>query len=144
MLFFNRQRKIPIDPRRYASFFKALARETRRHENDFSVVLVSDRKIRDLNAKFRGKDRPTDVLSFPSGNDRLLRDRDGAEELPCLGEIVISVETARQQATREGHSLEEEIKLLILHGLLHLMGYDHELDDGKMNRKEYALRAHLL
>lgn len=97
-----------------------------------------------LNRRFRGKDRPTDVLSFPAGRDRSLWKRIAGEEASDLGEIVISAETAQRQADEEGHSLLEEIKLLIIHGTLHLKGFDHESDGGVMNRKEYALRARLL
>lgn len=108
------------------------------------ITLVSDRAMQELNRRFRGTDRPTDVLSFPAEEDSRLWKHLPGEETPGLGEIIISAETARRQADEEGHSLQEEIKLLIIHGALHLKGFDHESDGGVMNRKEYALRARLL
>ena len=143
MLFFNRQRRVRIVASHYAPFVSRLARAIRRHEDDFCVTLVSDATIRSLNRRFRKKDHSTDVLSFPN-QSRPFRLK-AAEALdPSLGEIIISAPTARAQARREGHSVEEEIKLLIIHGVLHLMGFDHETDQGEMNRKEYRLRERLL
>ncbi|MFN7065239.1 MAG: rRNA maturation RNase YbeY [Aquificaceae bacterium] len=88
---------------------------------ELSVYLTSDQVIKDLNKNYRGKDKPTDVLSFelsePIGQYLL------------LGEIVLSVDTARRQARELGHSLEEEIKRLLVHGFVHLLGYDHELGE---------------
>ncbi len=99
-----------------------------------SVLLTTDRKIRRLNRQFRGKDKPTDVLSFP-GNPLVQ-----SEE---RGDLAVSVPTALRQARRQGHSLSVEIKVLILHGLLHLAGFDHETDNGEMARRERRLRARL-
>jgi probable rRNA maturation factor len=86
---------------------------------ELSVALVNNAKIRELNARFREEDRPTDVLSFPAG-----------KELPkgvrLLGDVVISVEKARKQAKEKGHPLNEEIVTLLIHGVVHLLGYDHE------------------
>ena len=97
-----------------------------------NVVVTSNSEMKRLNGKFRGKDEPTDVLSFPSG------ERGG-----LAGEIAISHEIAKENAGRLGHSITEEIKILILHGMLHLAGYDHEDDGGKMARKEHNLRKAL-
>jgi probable rRNA maturation factor len=95
---------------------------------DLSVALVSDRRMRALNRQFRGKDAVTDVLSFPS------------EERGFLGDIVIASGVATQQAKAAGHSVGTEVRVLALHGLLHLLGYDHESDDGKMAQAERRLR----
>lgn len=144
MLLLNRQRRVALDLRPLKKLIKRLAAAVQSHEEDFSVTLMSDHNIRKLNRQFRGQDGATDVLSFPAGNSPLPK-RFFREDSPLrLGEIAISVDTARQQAQRERHSLEEEIKLLIIHGLLHLLGYDHETDHGEMNRLEYRLRKRLL
>jgi probable rRNA maturation factor len=94
-----------------------------------TIALVPDQRIRALNRQFRGKDRPTDVLSFP------------AEEGGRLGDIVIAIGVAREQAAEAGHSLGAELRVLALHGLLHLLGYDHERDTGRMARVEARLRT---
>lgn len=95
---------------------------------DLCVALVSDRRMRALNRQFRGKDHATDVLSFPS------------DERGFLGDIVIAEGVAKRQAKEQGHSLKIEVQTLALHGLLHLLGYDHETDDGRMARAEARLR----
>ncbi|HJU41211.1 MAG TPA: rRNA maturation RNase YbeY [Vicinamibacterales bacterium] len=95
---------------------------------DLCVALVSDRRMRALNRQFRGKDYATDVLSFPS------------DERGFLGDIVIAEGVAKRQAKEHGHSLKIEVQTLALHGLLHLLGYDHETDDGRMARAEARLR----
>ena len=94
-----------------------------------SILLTGDAEIQRLNRQFRQQDKPTDVLSFPSASP------------PALGgDIVISTRTARLQASQLGHDLSTEVKILILHGILHLAGYDHESDQGQMNRLERKLR----
>jgi len=93
---------------------------------DIELILTTDEEIRELNKIHRNKDKATDVLSFP------LEDMPG---MP-LGSIVISLDTAKRVANELGHSIEEEIKLLFIHGLLHLLGYDHEIDNGEMREKE--------
>ncbi len=95
---------------------------------DLCVAIVSDRRMRALNRQFRGKDYATDVLSFP------------AESRGFMGDIVIASGVAKKQAKAAGHSLKTEIRVLTLHGLLHLLGYDHDADDGKMARAEARLR----
>jgi probable rRNA maturation factor len=100
---------------------------------DVSVLLTGDEAIRALNRKYRRQDKATDVLSFPAAET--------AEGL--AGDLAISIETALRQATERGHTLEMEIRVLLLHGLLHLAGYDHETDDGAMQRKERRLRREL-
>ena len=93
-----------------------------------TVALVPDRRIHALNRQFRHKDRPTDVLAFP------------AEEPGHLGDVVIALGVARRQAAAAGHPIGTELRILALHGLLHLLGYDHEQDDGRMKRLERRLR----
>ncbi len=93
-----------------------------------TVAIVPDGRVRRLNRVYRRKDAPTDVLSFSS------------EEAGCLGDIVIAAGVARRQARAAGHSLQTELRVLALHGLLHLLGYDHDRDDGRMARLEARLR----
>ncbi len=100
-----------------------------------SVALVSDRKVRALNRTYRHKDYATDVLSFGQAPSPKLRGPS-----PFLGDIVIARGVARRQAREARHSEQTELKILALHGLLHLLGYDHELDDGRMLRVERRLR----
>ena len=97
-----------------------------------TCLISTDRELRGLNRKFRGKDRATDVLSFP-------------EILPqgSLGEIAISLDRAAAQAAAAGHTLEEELRILMLHGMLHLAGLDHETDRGEMARTETRWRKRL-
>ena len=97
-------------------------------QGDVAVALVGDAKMRALNREFRGVDRPTDVLAFPAGTRG------------HLGDIVIATGVARRQARAAGHPVDTEFRCLALHGLLHLLGYDHEQDDGRMERLERRLR----
>ncbi len=99
-----------------------------------TVLLSTDKVIRRLNRQFRGKNQATDVLSFPV-------DTPGPDKI--AGDLAISIHRARRQAEECGHSLAIEIKVLMLHGLLHLAGYDHESDQGQMTRREQKLRARL-
>ena len=101
---------------------------------EVTVLLTSDRTIQRLNREFRHKNKPTDVLSFPA-------EAVGPEKI--AGDLAISVGTARKQAEERGHPVAIEIKVLMLHGLLHLAGYDHEMDQGEMARREQKLRAKL-
>jgi len=101
-----------------------------------AVLLTTDAAIRDLNLRFRGHAKSTDVLSFPTAETAGNKER-------IAGDLAISVETARRQSTACGHSLGVELKVLILHGLLHLAGYDHEKDTGRMDRRERVLRKRL-
>lgn len=102
---------------------------------ELSIVLVSDPQIRRLNKLYRNKDKPTDVLSFPIGEK--------VKGWLILGDIVISVDTARRQAKELGYSLEEELKRLLVHGLVHLLGYDHELG-GEEEKKFFELEEFVL
>ena len=118
--------------------FLAQAQDAARLRGQVTVLLTTDAAIRDLNRRFRGKDKATDVLSFPAVP---LQSAKPAERV--AGDIAISVDTARRQATEQGHALTCELKVLILHGVLHLAGYDHESDTGRMHRRERQLRAQL-
>lgn len=128
----NRQRRRPVRPQRLRRVLEGAA-EALAVSGEVSLVLTGDRAVRALNARYRGKDRPTDVLSFPGG---------GAEGE--LGDIVISVEAAEKNARHLGRTLGQELDVLALHGFLHVLGYDHETDDGAMDRLERRLRRRLL
>jgi probable rRNA maturation factor len=94
---------------------------------EVSVLLTDDTTVHSLNLKYRGKDRPTDVLSFSQWN---AHDQEARGDRHVLGDVVISVETAERQALQAGHTLQSELELLIAHGVLHLLGYDDETDEG--------------
>jgi probable rRNA maturation factor len=131
----NLQRKVRIDTAPFQAFLVALSAGVNEADGrHFSVALVSDKRMADLNKLFRGKDSTTDVLSFPNEPEEFDPDQKN------LGDVVISVEQANRQAEENGLSLEMELKQLILHGLLHLCGYDHETDNGEMNARELELR----
>ena len=112
--------------------FLASATEALGLAGEFSVLLTGDERLRALNLQFRGVDKPTDVLSFPASP--------GAATRGQGGDLAISLETASAQAAEYGHTLQIEVKVLILHGLLHMAGYDHERDQGRMRRRENLLR----
>jgi probable rRNA maturation factor len=116
---------------RALSLFAAKARRALALGGEVNVRITSNRELQDLNRRFSGKDRPTDVLSFPSDMPKL------------AGDIAISAEIAAANAAEIGHSTETEVKILILHGLLHLAGYDHEVDNGDMQARETKLRQQL-
>jgi probable rRNA maturation factor len=113
----------------------------RRARGAVTVAIVGEARMRTLNRTWRGVDRPTDVLAFPSGEpDGPLRGRRWGPSIPRpLGDIVIALDVARRQARRLGHPLATELRVLALHGLLHLVGYDHERDRGEMRRIERRL-----
>ena len=102
-----------------------------------SLAIVSDARVRTLNRTYRGLDYATDVLSFPTGKGPCPL----ARPVPFLGDVVIARGVARRQARAAGHSEREELRMLALHGLLHLLGYDHERDGGAMARLERRLRT---
>ena len=132
VLLLNRQRTRPVRPARLRRVLQGAA-QALDVGGEVALVLTGDRAIRALNARYRGKDRPTDVLSFPGGA--------AAGE---LGDIVISVQTAEENAHGLGRTLAQELDVLALHGFLHVLGYDHEADDGTMDRLERRLRKRLL
>jgi len=128
----NRQRRVKIDTDAWAGFAtNALEAIGNNGSSSATIAFVSDKSIRKLNQQFRNVDKATDVLSFPAG------------ELDNLGDVAVSVETAARQAKDNRLSFDNEIAQLILHGLLHLSGYDHETDNGEMNRLELKLRRKL-
>lgn len=100
-------------------------------ESSLAVRFVGDRLMRRLNREFRGRDATTDVLSFPG---------EVTQEGRHLGDIAVSVPAARRQALRAGHSVARELQVLLVHGVLHCLGYDHETDSGEMQRRERRLR----
>ena len=132
VLLLNRQRARPVSAARLRRVLEGAA-EALDVAGEVSLVLTGDRAMRALNARYRGKDRPTDVLSFPGGG--------GSGE---LGDIVISVHTAERNARGLGRTLAQELDVLALHGFLHVLGYDHETDNGAMDRLERRLRKKLL
>lgn len=134
----NRQRKVPIDCEKWQAFVERALKVVPADNAGVTVAFVSDRTMQGLNRMWRHKAGTTDVLSFPSAQDEFERAQ-GA----TLGDVLISVEQAARQAREHGLGFEEEVSQLILHGLLHLCGYDHETDDGEMNRLELRLRRRL-
>jgi len=134
----NRQRKVPVDLERWQLFTGRALQATPAEVTNVTIAFVSDRHMRELNRHWRGKTGTTDVLSFPAGEDEFANP-DGSN----LGDVVISLEQAARQAKEHDLTVDEEIAQLILHGLLHLCGYDHETDQGEMNRLELKLRKKL-
>lgn len=131
------------NPRRYQSLERAdlqawlvlLVADLVPKTTSLGVRLVDDEEMRQLNRRFRGRDAPTDVLSFPGGD---------TAEGSHLGDVVISIPTARHQARSRGHSTQRELRLLLIHGLLHCLGHDHMADAGEMDRIETELRRRWL
>lgn len=135
----NRQRRRAMDCARWERFAeKALAMIDAGNRAGATIAFVSDRAMRGLNKRYRGRAATTDVLSFPSEQEEWER-MEGAN----LGDVVISIDKAFEQAAEHGLDFDEEVAQLILHGLLHLHGYDHESDDGEMNALELTLRRRL-
>lgn len=134
----NRQRKVPLDCERWQAFTAKVLRVLPSDAGGVTVAFVSDRAMRQLNRLWRHRRGTTDVLSFPA-------EQDDFEKLEgsTLGDVVISVEQAARQAEDNGLTLDLEIAQLVLHGLLHLCGYDHATDTGEMNRLELRLRGKL-
>ena len=121
---------VPRFPKRdIATFARRVLRALEVEPNDLAIAFVDDEAMRELNRKFRHKNKTTDVLTFPG------------DDSTHLGDIVISVDQARRQAADEKHSLATEVRYLVLHGILHSLGYDHETDNGEMNALETSLRA---
>ena len=131
VVLLNRQRRRRVNQPRLLRVLRAAARALQ-VSGEMSLVLSGDRFVRDLNRRYRGKDKPTDVLSFPG------------EPGTTLGDVVISVETAERNARGLGRTLLQELDVLALHGFLHVLGHDHETDHGEMDRLERRLRRRLL
>ena len=134
----NRQRRRKIVSKQWREFTAKALRAIGGDDRNATIVFVSDDAIRKLNRRFRGKNLATDVLSFPTEPEPF-----EVENGSHLGEVVISVERAAAQAKANESSCSSEIEQLILHGLLHLCGYDHETDKGQMNRLELKLGKQL-
>ena len=132
----NLQRRVPLNSAGLREFVQSLVPAVdEAGGKTFTVAFVSDDRMKQLNSLFRGKDSTTDVLSFPRQPDEFDPDQND------LGDIVISAEQAQKQSIENDLSLDDELRQLILHGLLHLCGYDHETDDGEMNARELELRT---
>lgn len=134
----NRQRKLPLDCECWEAFAAKALKVAPARGVGVTVAFVSDRAMRELNWRWRGKRGTTDVLSFPAEQAEFEK-LTGA----TLGDVVISVERAEKQAAEHNLSFEREVEQLILHGVLHLCGHDHETDDGEMNALELRLRRRL-
>ena len=132
VVLLNRQRRRRVRSDRLRRLLEDAARSLG-VSGEVALVLTRDPAVRELNARYRGKDKPTDVLSFP-----------GPGGSAGLGDIVVSVDTAERNARRLGRTLQRELDVLALHGFLHVLGYDHETDDGTMDRLERRLRRELL
>ena len=161
----NRQRRVrvAVDP---LNRFLASLQPSAAAGASVTVCLVTNRAIARWNLRYRGKRKPTDVLSFPLSDEKAARGRrrsgsarrmaggrspagEAAREKysrayagEYLGDLAIAPEVARRNAARYGRPLEMELRVLILHGVLHLLGYDHETDNGRMDRREQRLRRH--
>jgi probable rRNA maturation factor len=133
----NRQRRVRVAVQPLQQFYERVRAELAFAPESVTVQLISDGEMARLNLTFRKKRGPTDVLSFPANGARPAR---GA---PYVGDIAISPETARRNARRLSRSLAMEMKILLLHGMIHLAGYDHEKDRGEMDRFESRLRKRL-
>ena len=134
----NRQRKVPVDCERWQAFVVKAIRVLPAETAGVTVAFVSDRAMSKLNRLWRRKHGITDVLSFPAVQDEFEK-----IEGSSLGDVVISVEQAVRQAKENNLSPDQEIAQLILHGLIHLCGYDHSTDNGEMDRLEIRLRKKL-
>ena len=148
----NRQKKIRLSPFALRRFLREILRELKLENVDVAIAFVSDAEIASWNESYRRKKGPTDVLSFPaltqwrSEKPRRVpgrREKRVGRAEKFLGDIAISPETARRYAKEGGGTLQRELRVLMLHGVLHLMGYDHESDNGQMNRIEQKLRRRL-
>ena len=133
----NRQRRVPVAIHPLQQFYERVRRELGFAPMSVTIQLISDETMARLNETFRKKQGPTDVLSFPANGARPAQ---GAE---YIGDIAISPETARRNARRFSRSLPVEMRILILHGMIHLAGLDHESDHGEMDRLERRLRKRL-
>lgn len=146
----NRQRRVRIAVDSLSDFLETARTALRFPKGSVGVQFVSDSAMASLNLKYRNKKGPTDVLSFPAADEDGPSERGAreatsslSEDEPYIGDIAIAPETARRNAREYSRSLDEELRILILHGMIHLAGYDHEVDDGQMNRIERRLRREL-
>ena len=164
-MILNRQRSVSIHQRTYSQFLEQACKALRVPPESVTVCFVANHEMARWNSAYRKNMGPTDVLSFPSDTapsdaaQISARKRKSAadnhvkslgeisarskQDDSYLGDIAIAPEVARQNARRFGRSFQDEVRILILHGILHLMGYDHETDTGQMNRREHSLRRRL-
>jgi probable rRNA maturation factor len=151
-MILNRQRSVRLSTRALESFLLRVRRELGLKQAQVTVCLVSDAEIAGMNQSFRKKHGPTDVLSFPAVRlrkpTRSTRIPVSLESVPVdgdasLGDIAIAPAVAKRNAKNYGRTLPAELKILILHGVLHLLGFDHEADRGEMDRTEKKLRRRL-
>jgi len=143
-MILNRQRRVPISVPALRKFYERARQELGFPHDSITIELIGDREMARLNETYRKKHGPTDVLSFPAHGSG----ENGAHTLHAegngyIGDIAISPETARRNARRFSRTLPEEMRILILHGMIHLAGYDHETDHGEMERLERRLRKRL-
>lgn len=131
-MILNRQNTVRVSVADLEAFLRRVKSALKLAGRTCTVCLVDDREMRRLNRSFRGKNKTTDVLSFPAG------ERNG-----YLGDIAISPAVARRNAREHGRPVSRELRILALHGVLHLLGYDHETDSGQMERLEGRLRRRL-
>jgi probable rRNA maturation factor len=136
----NRQNKVRVELAPLETFLKKVRTVARIANCEVTVCLVSDGEMERLNRVYRGKQGPTDVLSFPA---TAAKSGAGSEAQRFLGDIAIAPETAKRYARQNKRTLRDELRVLVLHGVLHLMGYDHETDHGEMDRIEQRLRRKL-
>lgn len=147
-MILNQQKRVRVNVRALETFFQHALAMLRLNPEAATVCLVSDAKIAQWNGAYRGKKKPTDVLSFPASKPTRQKRVDGDSSFPTngkgyIGDIAIAPGVARRNARSAKHSLDQEVSILTLHGLLHLMGYDHETDNGTMERLERRLRRKL-
>jgi probable rRNA maturation factor len=146
-MILNRQRSVRLSTRALESFLLRVRRELDLKQAQVTVCLISDAEIAGMNQSFRKKHGPTDVLSFPAVKlpqpARSRRLPDSLDSDASLGDIAIAPAVAKRNAKNYGRTLPAELKILILHGVLHLLGFDHEADRGEMDRTEKKLRRRL-
>ena len=138
----NKQRLYQLAPKAIAALGQALLARLDRNHNTVTITFIRDRAMQQLNRDYRNTNTPTDVLAF-AYHERM-SDNEPDHNPDFLGDVIISVETAARYAHEQGISFETEINWLVMHGLLHLAGYDHETDNGEMRRLERRLRKELL
>lgn len=148
-MILNQQKRVRVNVRNLEDFLRRALAALRLESEAATVCLVSEAKIAQWNGAYRGKKKPTDVLSFPvESKTTRKRAQHRAGNFPAngnryIGDIAIAPGVAQRNASGAGHTLEKEMRILTLHGLLHLMGYDHETDNGAMERLEGRLRRKL-
>jgi probable rRNA maturation factor len=152
-MILNRQRAVRVALRPLERFLERVQREMKVGDAEVTVCLVSNREIAGMNEEFRKKQGPTDVLSFPAMNARMGERRGRSSRArrvsslrpreKSLGDIAIAPVVAKRNAKSFGRTLPNELRILVLHGVLHLLGYDHETDRGEMDRVEQRMRRRL-